>query len=326
MLKSLKRSSRKRNRSAGFVTGALILTLSALCGALKASQGYASLKIAACAREAGMGEAGVAGASSASAMRWNPSLLVGGPGLEVSVHHSRWFLGTSQSALLLKRQYGRLAVGAEILYFNGGEIELRDSISSPEPIGTYDFADLSFGLGMAVEIVQGTRIGLTGRYYYERLQSFYGSSWGLDAGFIYTPLPGFQLGFSVLDFGFDMHLDGMGFKPPMTLRVGGAYSREWNETIATALNIDFLYRPFESEPGVRTGVEVSLFRLLSLRAGVKLLSSNEDDEIELISPSEFLAFGLGIKQKTISLDYALVPYSGLNLGLTHRISLNLEFD
>jgi len=305
------------------------LALALLSGAFAAgfaSQGYASLKIAAGAREAGMGEAGVVGASSADALRWNPALLVQGAGVEVSMHHTRWLLGTSQSAVLIKRRLGRVSLGAEALYFSGGEIELRDSISSPDPLGTYSFADVSFGFGAAVEVVGGTRLGLLIRYYNERLWNYIGHTWGFDAGFDYSPLPGFDLGFSVLDFGFDMHLDAAGFKPPMTIRVGGAYGRDWTPGLATSLNLDFLYRPYDKEPGVRTGLEVKLARLLALRIGAKLLYAEDGDELKLVSPSELFTFGLGIEHNGISLDYALVPYEQLDLGLTHRVSLGFAFE
>ncbi|MBD3286834.1 PorV/PorQ family protein [candidate division WOR-3 bacterium] len=325
MWKSLKRSNRKRNAGIGLSAGALLLVVSGFVTQLDASQGYASLKIAAGAREAAMGEAGVAGATSATAIRWNPSLLLDGTAVELSLHHSRWLVGTSQSAFMVKRNFGRFALGGEVLYFDGGNIELRDSIGSPDPSGTYDFADLSFGLGFAAEVVEGTRIGITGRYYYERLAGYYGHTWGFDAGFNYSPFKGMNLGFSVTDFAFDMHLDGAGFKPPMTLRIGGKYSHLWHDNLGTAFNLDYMYRPYDNEPGLRVGIETNLLKTLSLRAGAKLLYM-EDDEIKLVSPSELLTFGVGLTHNWISLDYAIVPYNRLDLGLTHRVSLNLEFD
>jgi len=291
---------------------------------LSAAQGYASLKIATGAREVGMGEAGVAGALPANALRWNPALLVQGPAIEASMHHAVWFMGTSQSTLLIKRRLGRVSIGAEVLYFSSGEVELRDSISSADPLGSYYFSDLSLGMGAAVEVVQGTRVGIIARYYHERLWNYSDHTWGFDVGLDYTPLPGFTLGFSMLDFGFDMHLDAEGFKPPMTLRVGTAYVHDWSEKFATAFNLDFVYRPYAKEPGLNTGIEVELFDILALRAGAKLLY-HEEEKLELLSPTEFATFGLGINHNWVSLDYALVPYS-LDLGLTHRVSLNLAFD
>ncbi len=316
------RSSKLSN--AGLKTGILFLLLSGAFLMLAAAQGYASLKIAAGAREVGMGETGVAGASSADALRWNPALMVKGAGIEASMHHTLWFLGTSQSSLLIKRRLGRFSIGAEAIYFSSGEIELRDSISSPDPLGSYHFADLSLGLGVGVEVVRGTRIGFVARYYHERLWSYSDHTWGFDVGLNYTPLSGFDLGASVLDFGFDMHLDAEGFKPPMTIRVGGAYAHDWSQNFATVLNLDFLYRPYDKEPGLRTGLEAKIFNILALRAGAKFLYMDED--LKLLSPSELLTFGLGVQHDWVSLDYAIVPYERLDLGLTHRISLNLAFD
>ncbi len=318
----MSRSSKLSN--AGFKTSILLLLTSGVFFMLTAAQGYASLKIATGARESGMGETGVAGASSANALRWNPALLVKGPGIEASMNHALWFLGTSQGSLLIKRRLGRFSIGAEAIYFTSGEIELRDSIGSPDPLGSYYFVDLSLGLGAGVEVVRGTRVGLIARYYHERLWTYAAHTWGFDVGLNYTPFSGFDLGFSVLDFGFDMHLDAEGFKPPMSIRVGGSYAHDWTEEFATVLNLDFLYRPYEKEPGLRTGLEVGLFDLLALRAGAKFLYM--DEELKLFSPSEFLTFGLGVQHDWISLDYAIVPYNRLDLGLTHRVSLNLAFD
>jgi hypothetical protein len=324
MSRSLKLSNYRKQGNAGFKTGILLLLLSGIFFMLPAAQGYASLKIAGGAREAAMGEAGVAGTLSGNALRWNPALMAQGPAVEVSLHHTRWLVGTSQSALLFKRRLGRVSLGAEALYFTSGEIELRDSVSSPEPEGTYSFADLSLGFGAAFEVIRGTRIGIVGRYYNERLWTYSAHTWGFDVGLDYTPLPGFDLGFSVLDFGFEMYLDAEGFKPPMTIRVGGAWAHDWTDNLATALNLDFLYRPYDKEPGLRTGLEVKLFNLLALRAGAKMLYM--DEELELISPTELLTFGVGVQHRWVSLDYALVPYNRLDLGLTHRVSLNLSFD
>lgn len=318
----MSRSSKLSN--AGLKTGVLLVFLSGAVFVLAAAQGYASLKIATGARESGMGETGVAGASSANALRWNPALLAQGPSIEASMHHAVWFMGTSRSTLLVKRRLGRFSIGAEAIYFTSGEIELRDSIPSARPMGTYSFADLSLGLGAAAQIVQGTRIGIIARYYHERLWTYAAHTWGFDVGLNYTPLSGFDLGFSVLDFGFDTHLDAEGFKPPMSIRVGGSYAHDWTEEFATVLNLDFLYRPYEKEPGLHTGLEVELFDLLALRAGAKLLYMEE--KLKLLSPSELLTFGLGVQHNRVSLDYALVPYNRLDLGLTHRISLSLAFD
>jgi len=324
MLKSLKPSNRRMHGDAGLKASILLLLASGVFFMLAAAQGYASLKIATGARESGMGETGVAGASSANALRWNPALLVKGPGIEASMNHTLWFLGTSQGSLLIKRRLGRFSIGAEAIYFTSGEIELRDSIGSPDPLGSYYFADLSLGLGAGVEVVRGTRVGLIARYYHERLWTYAAHTWGFDVGLNYTPISGFDLGVSVLDFGFDMHLDAEGFKPPMSIRVGGSYVHDWSQNLATSLNLDFLYRPYEKEPGLRTGLEARLFDLLALRAGAKLLYM--DEELKLFSPSELLTFGLGVQHDWVSLDYALVPYNRLDLGLTHRISLNLAFD
>ena len=310
---------------AGLKASILFLLTSGVFFMLAAGQGYASLKIATGAREAAMGETGVAGASSANALRWNPALLAQGPSIEASMNHTLWFLGTSQGSLLIKRRLGRFSLGAEAIYFTSGEIELRDSIGSPDPLGSYYFADLSLGLGAGVEVVRGTRVGLIARYYHERLWTYAAHTWGFDVGLNYTPFSGVDLGASVLDFGFDMHMDAEGFKPPMSIRVGGSYAHDWTEEFATVLNLDFLYRPYDKEPGLRTGVEVGLFDLLALRGGVKFLYAS-DEKIEFISPSELLTFGIGIKHKGIGVDYAIVPYNRLDLGLTHRISLHLAFD
>lgn len=303
-----------------------LLAAALVPAALFASGGYASYKIACGARQVAMGETGVASAAGADAMRWNPALLLQGPKIDVSLNHALWFAGTSQSAVFIKRGIGKLAIGAEVLYFTSGEVELRDSIASAEPLGTYTFADLSLGLGAAVEIVKETRAGVLVRFYNERLWQYSGSTWGLDAGLDYNPLPGLDFGFSVMDLGFDTRLIADAFRPPMTLRMGASYAHDWNANIATAVNLDFLYRVYDKEPGLRTGVEVKLFDLLSLRAGAKFLYASSEDSIQLLSPTELLTFGLGVSRKGVGVNYALAPYNRLDLGLTHRISVNLAFD
>lgn len=303
----------------------LVIFVSAGVTAAWASQGYASLKITSGARESAMGESGVAGALSATSIRWNPALLAGGSTLEAAAHYTSWFVGTSQGGLFVKRKVGPAAIGIGVLYFSGGEIELRDSIPSENPLSTYSFSDLSLALGGAVELVKGTKVGLVARYFSERLWNYTGSSWGLDAGLSFEPLQGLNFGFSIVDLGFDIRLKGQVFKPPMTMRAGGSFTHDWNKNIATSLNLDFLYRPYDQEPGVRTGVEVKLFDLLALRAGVKMLYL-DGEKLEILPPTEFLTFGMGVVHKGISVDYALVPYEKMDLGLTHRISLNFAFD
>jgi len=293
-----------------------------------AAEGYASLKIAAGAREAAMGEVGVAGAKTADAIRWNPALLNQGSALDISLHHTRWLLGTSQSAFFLKRNFGKVALGAEALYFSSGDLELRDSIASSKPIGKYSFADLSLGMGVAFEVSEGVKVGLIARFYNERLWKHSGSTWGFDAGFAYNPFPELRLGVSVIDLGFNTRLAAASFRPPVTLRLGTAYSKDWSDEISTALNIDFMYRPYSKEPGLRTGLELKLFNLLALRAGAKFLHAEgkKKQDWKMLSPTQMLTFGIGIAHKGVALDYALVPYNQMDLGLTHRISLNLSFD
>lgn len=301
-----------------------LLLLSGIFTASNATQGYASLKIAIGARESAMGESGVAGANSATSIRWNPALLAGGGIYDLSLHHTRWLVGTSQSSLFLKRSIGPAAIGVGLIYFSGGEIELRDSVPSTEPLATYSFSDLSLAFGGALEIVKGTKVGLMARYYSERLWNYFGSSWGLDAGMSFSPLQGLNFGVSMVDLGFDVRLKGEVFKPPMTIRAGGSFEREWSKNLATSFNLDFHYRPYDGDPGIRSGLEFRLFKILALRAGVKLLYS-DGEKIQLIPPTEFLTFGAGIAHKGVSVDYAFVPYQEMDLGFTHRISLNFSF-
>ncbi len=270
--------------------------------------GLAFLKIGVGARAAAMGEAYVAVAQDPTALYWNPAGIAVAPDLEVHATHNEWIADVRYEYLAAVRGLRGHALGAQIGLLHMGQFEGRDANGElTESFRSYDFF---FGASYGRRISRAFEVGATGKFLYEKIQSFTATGFAGDFGIRYrTPLRGLTLGATATNLGPDMKFEQDSFLLPVSARIGAAYrTRAILQGLILASDLRF---PNDGDVKGHLGAELQVHEMIALRGGAKL---NYDEEIGTV--------GVGIHYREYDIDYAYTPFSSTSeLGDGHRISI-----
>jgi hypothetical protein len=270
--------------------------------------GLAFLKIGVGARAAGMGEAYVAVAQVPTAMYWNPAGIAVASDIEAHASHNEWISDVRYEYLAAVHGMHGHAVGAQLALLHMGDFEGRDSNGNfTESFSAYDFMG---GISYGRRILKEVEVGITGKFLYEKIESFTAVGFAGDFGARYrTPLRGLTIGAAATNLGPKMSFEEDDFLLPISARIGAAYrTRSLLEGLIVAGDLRF---PNDSDAKGHLGAELQVHEMIALRGGVKM---NYDEEAG--------SFGFGIHYREYDFDYAFTPFSSESeLGDGHRFSI-----
>lgn len=285
----------------------LLMAVSAQ-GAEPGETGLAFLKIGVGARAAAMGEAYVAVAQDPTAMYWNPAGIAVAPDIEVHATHNEWISDVRYEYLAAVHGMHGHAVGAQVALLHMGDFEGRDANGNfTESFSAYDFAA---GLSYGRRVLKEVEVGVTGKFLYEKIESFTATGFAGDIGTRWrTPLQGLTVAAAATNMGPKMKFEEASFLLPISARVGAAYrTRNILEGLIVSGDLRF---PNDSDVKGHLGAELQVHQMIALRGGVKM---NYDEEVG--------SFGFGIHYHEIDFDYAYTPFSSESeLGDGHRFSI-----
>lgn len=284
----------------------LLTTLLCLLYAGPGDAGVALLKIPVDASIVGMGEAGVANVSKASALYYNPAGLGKIQGIDVMTMHNIWLLGMSHEYLGLGFKLKALGTtGISFNYWNSGTIQGITIRGDTVPGYYFSAKNWILNLGFGKEI-KDFSIGFSFKFISEKNESLSTSAMGFDLGTVYKlPIKGLNLGISLSNLGTEVHLDQESFPLPIICRAG------WNYTIKNLHFAQDFILSNADKLGVGIGAENWIAEIMALRLGYRTGSD--------YSGLSGLRAGFGISLKNFGIDYAVSPYG--KLGISHRISL-----
>jgi hypothetical protein len=274
-----------------------------------------------------MGETGVSFLSGASAFYHNPAGLAAADGDATSkapwgaageaslVHHEA--LGNlRQDAVVValgKRASG-VALSFNTLY--------SEAVEQTDAVGTVTgvFGQVSYDaeLAYARRLPGGWRVGVSGGYVRDRLESSSAGTWTVGGGALWQvpAAPGLAVGAAVADLGGTAAYTIDGTKGertslPATVRAGASYGRPLGGRGAWLVAADVRKARDEGVTG-HAGVEVK-WSALALRVGTRLGTDL----------GHFTA-GAGLESGRFRFDYAFLP-TGEVLGASHRAELGIRF-
>lgn len=298
------------------------------------------------ARQAGMGNTGVALYEGIQAVYYNPGALgqLSGPALQFT--HSDWYAGINYDyaagALPLK---GVGTLFASVTALNSGDIEVR-TVNAPLGTGErYTVSDVALGLGYGRQITSRFGAGLQLNYVNESIWHSSSQLLTMNVGTTYRLTEdGLRLGASIANLGTRARFDGrdlailfdgdpdlygdnsslpgaLGTDPfpvPILFRVGLSYPG----TIAPGQKILLMadaFHPSDNTESVSLGAEYSLRQFLAVRAGWQNLFL-EDSDVGLT-----LGVGVGgrIGDSRFQFDYAWADHKYLDQN--HRLTFGLAF-
>ena len=291
-----------------FVALVFLILLSAVrvSAADPGKTGFSFLKVSPGARNAAMGDIGVAVTSNLYGVYFNPAVIAGIKETWVGfMHHEnifdsrREFVGVATPLM-----GGALSVGFD--YFKIGSIESRDG-PTEQPLGTFDARDILIYGAVAVPVSERLALGGTVKYAAERIGSQTASALLVDLGARFRPVDKVSIGFAGRNIGSSPKFETEKFDVPMTI-AGGVNLEVKNMTAGIEVS-----KPKNDDVKVNLGLERYIVEFLSLRAGYKFGYDEEN-----------ITFGVRFAKSIWRVDYAFVPFKS-GLGTNHRFALTVQF-
>jgi len=297
-----------------------LLCLSTSIFAGSGETGFSFLKIGVGARPAGLGEAGVALFTDATAAYWNPAAMAMDPRNQAVFTYNRWIEGVNHNFFSAKFASENHAWAVQFISTGVDDIEQRE-IPSESPTAYFSSHDMALGLSYAQKIGSSWSLGATTKYIYERIQNTVHAV-AFDIGVWHNITYAYdnpnyaerwRVGASVSNFGFSGKLNENTVKLPILIRVGSSFDMLRNESNKLTLAVDAV-KPLHDNTRLNVGTEFSYRDVSFLRAGYQFGYE-----------ARGFSAGLGLKMlQKIRIDYGLTLFSN-SLGATHRISAGFDF-
>lgn len=273
-----------------------------------ANTGLAFLKLGIGARSIAMGEAFSSLADDGTAFIYNPARMNATENGNVTAMFNKSMLDMTTNFVGAKFRIKKLGIGVGLLKTTVSNIEVRNTPGAP--IETFNADNISAGLSLSYEVYKNLSLGVTGKMLYEKIFIDESSGFGMDIGANYI-LNNLSLAAVVSNIGSMNALKVETTKLPTSLRFGASYLYKKDNLSVTGAVDAFKVIDGGSFHG-HFGAEGGYKDFIFLRAGYQTGYDNKG----------FTA-GLGLKYKTLTLDYALQPYSA---GFSAGNSLSLGFN
>jgi hypothetical protein len=278
------------------------------------NSGLAFLKLGVSGRGLAMGDAMSALVSGSAATYYNPAGVVGLPGTQLMFMHREWIQDTRVEFLGSTIPLGEAyAVGFSLNTTTVSDIDIRTRPGPSE--GTFTARDMALGATLAHTFSDVLKVGITGRFLYEKILVDESQGYGFDLGAQYkTPIENLAIGSMLANLGSMDGLRGGSTTLPSLLRVGPAYTQSIEGTDFTyTVASDLLYIFPEKASYLNTGGEFVLNKNVAARLGYQFGSEGRG-----------LAAGIGLTYGMFVLDYAYAHLSD-DLGNAHTFSLALNW-
>jgi hypothetical protein len=275
--------------------------------------GMLSLRMGIGAREAGMGESGVAASRGAAAVFWNPANNVFAEfSTEIILQHHRYFGLFNHESAALAHKIGKGVLGFSFTGFYSDAIDRYSEEPVGVPEGSFKPYDLAFGVSYAHPLGSQFGAGITAKFLYERIDLYSDSGLAFDVFLTHKAMvDGLTFAASVTNLGGQMNLKDEPFDLPTAIRLGVAFAPAaglFQEKLT--LSGDVLF-PKDTNEKAHLGAEYRLLPEFALRLGYRV---NYD--------LQGLTAGAGFQVGVLRVDYAYEDsLEGFEDG--HKFSLNL---
>jgi hypothetical protein len=167
-------------------------------------------------------------------------------------------------------------------------------------------------LNLSRALASKLSVGVSGRFYYEKVMDLAASGLGVDLGVDYKPVRRMNVGVAVNDFGSTMRFQYGDVQLPARAGVGVSYALPMGGTQLLGAG-DFGYGLYTRATAVNLGAEFLTGHGLAVRAGYRVMGS-----------AHGLTAGLGFQIKGLRLDYS-IAMNDLDLGPTHQLALGFGY-
>lgn len=250
----------------------------------------------------------------------NPAALAELKKIEIGFMHSEMVMNakTEFFGIVYPTKIGNFGLSG--IFFTPESIPLTDEIG--KTLGEIKWLDYALTFSYAGKIFNRLSLGFNLKTVHRQesdpiFGEIKGQAYAGEIGFVYTPMRNLNFGFSLLNFGEKIQMEGEKRKDdlPQMTRVGLAYQRQLTESDGLIFSVD-LNKTLNDQWRKNIGIEYSLERVILLRAGY----------LEKTGNIQGLTYGLGIKISNYRLDYANLPASEMiGYTRTNKISFLIQF-
>jgi hypothetical protein len=230
------------------------------------------LRLGVGAREAAMGEAGVASSQGASALYWNPANNVFADfQTDLVLQHHRYLGAANQEAAAVAHRMGGGVVGIMFsgLYFDSIDRRSEENVGLVE--GTFKPYDISFGLSYARAIGERLGVGLTAKMIHSEIDIYSDTGMAFDFFVSHKAMvEGLTFGASATNLGSDMNLYLVPYPMPTAYRVGASYSPVGEGLMGRLTVAGDISFPNDTKEKGHFGAELELLPELILRGGTRV--------------------------------------------------------
>jgi hypothetical protein len=298
---------------------------------------YAFLKIGVGAKSQGLGGAFVGLADDESALYYNPA------GLTATVESYELYddlldkpktkpirnrFTASYMNYLLDFQYGfvgyvreldeKTSAGISVAYQNYGTFNRLNSVG--DEIGTFGASDVAIGLTYSKRVKPGWSLGATGKFIYEKIDTYSSNGLAFDLGIMYAHGDRTRVGFALTNFGAQLSGFTETHKDPLPTKAAVGMSHQLR-----GLPLVFsseIGRPFDADFYFSLGMEVVTLKPFFFRVGWTTIGR----DYRIGTDNDILAGfagGFGYTYLDYKLDYSYSSYA--DLGNVHRVTLSAGF-
>jgi hypothetical protein len=283
-------------------------------GGTPGDAGMLSLRLGVGAREAAMGETGVASSQGASALHWNPANNVFADfETELVLQHHRYLGLFNQQAAAVAHRAGQGVVGFMFSGLYSDDIERRGEEPVGVAEGTFRPYDLSLAASYARGIGESFSASVTAKFLYERIDIYSDTGFAFDFFVTHKAVvEGLRFALGVTNVGGKMNLKDEPFKLPTTIRGGVAWTPT-GDTFKERLTLTGdVVAPNDTNEKAHVGAEYRLVPEFALRLGTRINYENQG-----------LTAGAGFRAGILGVDYAYGESKVDGFDDGHKFSLNL---
>lgn len=269
---------------------------------------FPTLRIGFGPRAAALGESFVALSNDATASWWNPAGLGNIEKNYIFFSHQEWFFDTKDEYItgVIQTPYGKFS--PSIIY--SGIDEVESWTEDEEQHASFSTSTTILHLSYGERIMDKLSIGVGIKGIYDNLKEVTATGACMDIGFIYHLKDWVSVGGNLQNIGPSVNYLTKKVPLPAGFRTGLRISYKDNAICLLDINI-----PLKGKPELHSGFEYSILNTLNLRIGLRTGPQN--------SELGFFTYGAGINWHNLGIDYAFVPYAGLES--TQRIALSYSF-
>ncbi len=291
-------------------TLALIALLPVIAYSQGISTGSSYLRFPLTARSASLGETLVAEPRSIGSAGINPANLFRTTGGEILLTHTSWGQDVQTEYFSAGYAMSFGTVGVSLLSSSIPNIEIRDNPG--QALGTFSARSAYLQASYATSIDSTVRIGVSGKFLYDKLYVEESSGYAFDVGILYeSPIPGLLAGLSASNVGNMGQFVNQRSDLPVQVRMGIAY-RFAVEQFDVLVASQFTREGQQLNNSAHLGLELNYRQMLALRIGYQ--TGYE---------ARSLSAGFGLQYEWIKIDYAYIPFL-YDLGNAHLFTLGFD--